>query len=82
MFLDEDEKPLLPAHVCWNDQEANVIISVLRDAGIEGRANSEVPHSVLPIKTAGLGKVEVLVRENDLDAAKKAITDHLKAASD
>ncbi len=81
MILDENQKPLVPVHVCWDDHEADIIVSVLLDGGIEAVLNSEVPHSVLPIKTAGLGKVEVLVREAELAEAERVIRSHKDAAS-
>lgn len=82
MILDENEKPMVAAHVCWNDNEATIIQSVLRDGGVESQLNSEVPHSVLPIKTASLGKVEVLVRQEDLPRAKEVLASHLDSAKD
>lgn len=82
MILDENEQPLVPVHVCWNDEEGNVILSVLRDGGIEGRLNSEVPHSVLPIETGELGKVQVLVREREAETAKEVIAEHLEKDSE
>ena len=65
----ENERPVVAVHECYNDGEAEVVIALLRDHGIEAIANSEVPHSVLPITADGLGKVLVLV---DSDIAEKA----------
>ena len=65
----ERERRVVPVHECYDDGEAEVVIALLRDHGIEGYANSEVPHSVLPITADGLGKVTVLV---DQDFAEKA----------
>lgn len=70
MTDQEKERPVVSIHECYDDGEAEVVIALLREHGIEGIANSEVPHSVLPLTTDGLGKVRVLVDE---DAAEKAL---------
>ena len=82
MILDANERPLVPIHVCWSDDEANIVVSVLRDGGIESRTNSEVPHNVLPITTAGLGKVEVLVEQEFAEEARRVIEEHRNANPD
>lgn len=82
MILDENERPMIAVHECWSDDEANIIVSVLRDGGIDAIVNSEVPHNVLPIKTAGLGKVNVLVREVEIEQARKIIADHIESAKE
>ena len=64
-----------PVYECWNDQEAAIVISVLGAYGIEARANSEIPHSVLPITADGLGRVEVLVDATRLQEAKKVLAE-------
>lgn len=76
MILDENERPMVAVHECYSDEEAEVILSVLRDGGIEGCLNSDVPHSVLPIDGGGLGRVEVLVSEDDADEARQVIEEH------
>ena len=62
-------------HECYDDGEAEVVIALLRDRGIEGFANSEVPHSVLPITANGLGKVTVLVDEDLAEEAQSIIAE-------
>lgn len=69
MLLDDLGRPLVPVHECWNDSEADVVISCLGAHGIQAWANSEVPHSVLPLNIDGLGKVQVMVTEEDAEAA-------------
>ena len=71
MAEHEGARPVVAVHECYNDGEAEVVIALLREYGIEGIANSEVPHSVLPLTADGLGKVRVLVDE---DVAEKALT--------
>ena len=62
-------------HECYDDGEAEVVIALLRDHRIEGFANSEVPHSVLPITADGLGKVRVLVAKGLAEEARSIIAD-------
>ncbi len=75
------EGPVAPVHECYDDGEAEVVIALLRDHGIEAFANSEVPHSVLPITTDGLGKVTVLVHEDFAEKAR-SIIDERRGAED
>ncbi len=77
MSEQEGERPVVPVHECYDDGEAEVVIALLRDHGIEGIANSEVPHSVLPITADGLGKVSVLVDEDTADKARSIISESL-----
>ena len=77
MSGEQPREPVLmePVYECWNDEEAAIVISVLGAYGIEARANSEIPHSVLPITADGLGRVEVLVDAKRLQEAKKVLAD-------
>ena len=81
MILDENERPMVTVHVCYSDEEGEVVLSVLRDGGIEGCLNSDVPHSLLPIDGGELGKVEVLVSEDDADDARRVIEEHKASAA-
>jgi hypothetical protein len=69
MIVDENGQPLRAIHECWSDGEADVIISCLRAHGITAHANSEVPHNILPLAVDGLGKIQVLVAEEDVEQA-------------
>lgn len=73
MILDADGYPLVPVHLCWSDWEAEVIIGLLRAHDIEARANSEIPHSVLPMTADGLGEVQILVGKEDALRARDII---------
>lgn len=73
MIFDDEGHPMVPVHVCWNDTEAEVVIGLLRAHDIPARANSEVPHSVLPIIADGLGEVSVLVSKGDAEHAREII---------
>ncbi len=82
MSGEELQEPVVlqPVYECWNDQEAAIVISVLEAYGIEARANSEVPHSVLPLTADGLGRVEVLVDGKRLQEAKNVLAEREAAA--
>lgn len=82
LILDENERPMVAVHVCWNDNEADIVVSVLRDGGIEARVNSEVPHNVLPITANGLAKVEVLVREGEAEEARGLLATYEERGSE
>lgn len=74
MGKHEGGRPVVPVHECYDDGEAEVVIALLREYGIEGIANSEVPHSVLPVTADGLGKVRVLVDEDVAEKARDIIS--------
>ena len=73
MSSEEKERSVVPVHICHSDTEAQVIIALLRGRGIESFANSEVPHSVLPVTADGLGEVQVLVDEDIAEQAREII---------
>ena len=81
MILDENQRPMVSVYVCWNDHEADIVISVLREQGIEAQANSEVPHAVLPVTADGLGQVDVLVVEDLAGAARRIIQEYREEAA-
>ncbi len=70
MIFDGQGRPMVPVHTCWSDTEASVVISFLESHGISAQANSEVPHSILPVTVGGLGRVRVLVTEDDAAMAE------------
>ena len=74
-FLDENGRPLVEVFTCWNDSEADIVISLLGAHDIQAMANSEVPHSVLPLTMDGLGKIQVLVAEADAEEARTLLAD-------
>jgi len=78
MTEEINERPVVPVHECYDDGEAEIIIGLLRDRGIEGFSNSEVPHSVLPITADGLGKVTILVDEGRAEEARTIIAEGAK----
>lgn len=73
MILDSDGRPMISVHTCWNDAEAEIVIGLLRAHDIDARANSEIPHTILPLTTDGLGEIQVLVREEDAELAHEIL---------
>jgi hypothetical protein len=69
MILDENGRPLVAVFSCYSDAEAALAVSFLDAYGIVAQVNSEVPHSVLPVTVGKLGRVRVLVSEDDAEAA-------------
>ena len=75
MAEEGHKRPVVTVHECYNDGEAEIVLALLRDRGIEGFANSEVPHSILPLTTDGLGKVSILVDEDLAEKARAIISE-------
>ncbi len=69
MIIDKSGRPYVTIYECWSDHEADVIVSCLGAHDIVARTNSELPHSVFPLAVDGLGKVEILVAEDDVKEA-------------
>jgi len=60
-------------HRCYDDIEANQIRDILEQEGISCQVASNIPHSVFPIMTDGLGEVRISVVEKEADKARKLI---------
>ena len=82
VILDENQRPMVAVHECWSDSEGAVVVSVLREHGVDAQLNSEVPHSVMPLIADGLGKVEVLVCEDDAERARDALKEYEEAGEE
>lgn len=76
MSSDEHARPVVPIYECWDDAEAELIRSVLRDAGIESFSSSTMSHKVFPLTAGKMGRVQVLVDEGLEEKAKAAIEAH------
>ncbi|MCP4643842.1 MAG: hypothetical protein GY851_25595 [bacterium] len=81
MILDDDGHPLVPIHECWTDSEAEIVVAALRAHGVTAVANSEVPHSILPLTVDGLGKIQILVT-SDVEAEACQILQSLPDSAD
>lgn len=66
-------------HRCYSDIESNQIRDILEQAGITCQVASDIPHTVFPVTTDGLGEVRVSVVEKDAERARQLIHDFLEA---
>ncbi len=57
----------------WEEHKAEMIKGLLRNEEIECYLSSQVSHSVYPIPVDGLGKIEIMVEEEDGEEARKII---------
>ena len=60
-------------HRCTDDIEAAQIEDVLSQEGIACQVASNVPHTVFPLTTDGLGEVRISVREDQAPRARELI---------
>ncbi len=60
-------------HRCYDDVQAAQIRDVLTQEGIPCQMSSDVPHTVLPLTTDGLGEVRITVRTEDAPRARELI---------
>lgn len=60
-------------HRCYDDIEAAQIGDMLAQEGIPCQVASNVPHTVLPLTTDGLGEVRIAVREDHGTRARELI---------
>lgn len=82
MIDDETGRPFVTIHECWGDQEADIIVSCLGAHGINARTNTEIAHSLFPLAVDGLGKVEILVTEDDVKAASFILRERAEFVSE
>lgn len=79
MTNESDERPVVPVYVCADDSEAENVIALLRDHGIEGLPSSELSHSVFPVIASELGQVTILVDEENVEKAREIIEEGLES---
>jgi hypothetical protein len=66
----------------WGPVETEVVRTLLEDHGIRIMTRGQVVQSVTPFSADGLGKIKILVAEEDLESAKKIIEEHQQNKSD
>ncbi|HOQ33404.1 MAG TPA: DUF2007 domain-containing protein [Candidatus Hydrogenedens sp.] len=59
---------------CISDIEAELIVRLLEDNGIESFVETNIPHSVWPVSADAL----VIVREEDYDKAKQILKENIE----
>jgi len=70
----KDEETVLLT-VVYNDVEANLIKTILDEAGIDCLLVSQVPHSVYPFTINGLGETKIKVLASELENAKAVLAE-------
>jgi hypothetical protein len=81
VIFDETGRALVPVLVCQGDSEAHVAVSYLASVGIAARVNSEVPQELLPLSVDILGRVQVLVREDQAEQAREILEERLRSSA-
>lgn len=67
-----DERYVVLTRV-WGEVEAELLAGFLEGEGIPVRKRTHVPPSVYPVTVDGLAEVEILVPEERLEAARRAL---------
>jgi len=63
----------IKVYQCANEVEAQVLLQLLKSAGISCLLNSDVPPSIYPLSAGALGEVELLVDEEQAEQAKELL---------
>jgi hypothetical protein len=69
MSTDKEHHNLVPVYECGTDIQADIIISYLKENGIEAFENSNFPHSTFPVSS----DAQILVNEEDAEQARKLL---------
>jgi len=77
-----DAMKAVVVHTVQGPMEAEIVQSCLRSCGIESTTQGLAVQSVHPFTVDGMGKINVLVMESDVEAARQAIADFLESNSE
>ncbi len=66
-------------HTVQGSIEAEIVQTCLRSCGIESTTQGLAVQSVHPFTVDGMGKIKILVMENEADAARQIIADFLES---
>ncbi|MBN2200195.1 MAG: DUF2007 domain-containing protein [Candidatus Aminicenantes bacterium] len=69
---------LVEVHRVWGPAEMEVIKTLLNNYEIPCMTRGQVPQSILPLTTDGMGEIKILVQKKDAELAKKLIEEALK----
>lgn len=75
MIFDEDGKPYVAVYTGHDEHEAEIIASLLRAHDIQSQINTPVPKSVYNFTVDGLGEIQVMVRQDDIDEARFVVSE-------
>ena len=69
-------------HTVQGSMEAEIVQNCLRSCGIESTTQGLAVQSVHPFTVDGMGKIKILVMENDAETARQIIADFLESNSE
>jgi hypothetical protein len=69
-------------HTVQGSIEAEIVRTCLRSYGIESTTQGLAVQSVHPFTVDGMGKIKILVMENEAEAARQIIRDFLESSSE
>jgi H2-forming N5,N10-methylenetetrahydromethanopterin dehydrogenase-like enzyme len=73
---EKNEEGLTELISVQGEMNAQVIIGLLKSEGIEAMMRSHQTFSALPFTVDGMGAVRIMVRNEDLDKAKKILEEY------
>ncbi len=74
MSSDSDHDAPVLLISLYDPVEAQIVVAKLRSAGIEAMVTHEALSWVLPVTIDGVGKQDIMVRPEDLEDARAALT--------
>ncbi len=74
MSSDSDSRAPVLLVSLYDPVEAQIVVAKLRSAGIEAIVTHEALSWVLPVTIDGMGKQDIMVRPEDLEDARAALT--------
>ncbi len=78
--LDHDK--LVVLMTTQSEPEANIVKSLLEEAGIHCALLTQVPHNLYPFTVNGLAAIRIKVLESQLEAAKTLLREQERDAAD
>ena len=73
-----DNMKTVVVHTVQGSIEAGIVQNCLKSCGIESTTQGLAVHSVHPFTVDGMGKIKIMVMEDDAEAARQAIDDFTK----
>lgn len=77
---ENDAMKTVVVHTVQGSIEAEIVQTCLRSCGIESTTQGLAVQSVHPFTVDGMGKIKILVMENEADAARKIIAEFLESS--
>lgn len=68
-------------HECYGDGEVDVVLSFLAAHGVRAATSSLASRSVHPFTVDGMGKIQIVVEDEDAERARTLLAQHELGAS-